>query len=171
MTKQTILYHFGSKDGLTKSVVESAAHELMKVLDEAVAVSEPGWPRIDAIVRAAFRLAIRRPELLGLLREVSRLGPPVADVVLDILQPRVDQTIDYLQRWMEAAAQEGGLPPGGVNDPRLVLVSAYTMVTGVVTDAEVLRAAGLELDLRVAAGLRRTLLSFLEAALPVAAAT
>ena len=35
-----------------------------------------GFDRIDALVRAVFRLAARRPELLGLLREVSRLGPP-----------------------------------------------------------------------------------------------
>jgi hypothetical protein len=47
----------------------------------------------------------------------------------------------------------------------MVLVSTYSVVTGVVSDAEVLRAVGLDLDLRVAARLRRTLLSFLEAVL------
>ncbi len=51
------------------------------------------------------------------------------------------------------------------SDPRLVLVSAYAATTGVVTDVEVLRAVGLELDLRVAVQLRRAVLSFLRAAL------
>ena len=35
----------------------------------------PGWDRVEAVIRSVFRLAVRRPELLGLLREVSRLGP------------------------------------------------------------------------------------------------
>jgi len=50
-------------------------------------------------------------------------------------------------------------------DPQMVLLSAYAVVTGVVSDGEVLRAVGLQLDLRVAARLRRTLLVYLEAAL------
>ena len=37
-----------------------------------------GFDRVEAIVRSVFRLAARRPELLGLLREVSRLGPPAS---------------------------------------------------------------------------------------------
>ncbi|MEZ5230297.1 MAG: hypothetical protein R2710_27620 [Acidimicrobiales bacterium] len=50
-------------------------------------------------------------------------------------------------------------------DPRLLLVSAYAAVAGVVTDPEALRAVGLELDVRVAARLRRTVLDFLAASL------
>jgi len=48
---------------------------------------------------------------------------------------------------------------------QLALVSPYAVAPGVVADVEVLRAFGLDLDLRVAARLRRTLLSFLEAVL------
>jgi hypothetical protein len=51
------------------------------------------------------------------------------------------------------------------SDPRLVLVSAYAAVTGVVADGEVLRAVGLDLDLRVAVRLRGVVLAFLRAAL------
>ena len=35
--------------------------------------------RIDAVVRAVFRPAVRRPALLGLIREVSRLSPNVGE--------------------------------------------------------------------------------------------
>lgn len=162
LTKQAILYHFGSKDGLVEAVMAAAANRLVHVLDDAAAGSAPGWPRVEAVVRAAFGLAVREPALLALLREVSRLGQPVSDRMIDVMSPLVGRAIDYLHSGRQAVASDRRTP---VTDPRLVLVSAYTMVTGAVTEPEVLRAVGLDLDLRTAAGLRRTLLSFLEAAL------
>lgn len=158
VTKQTILYHFRSKDGLVAEVLASGAEELQAVLVDASAQSSPGWDRIETVVRAAFGLAVARPELLGLLRELSRLGPSYSQPVLALLQPLVDAAIGEL---------EAGMADGRFrrSDPRLVLVSAYAAVTGVVTDGEVLRAVGVTLDLRVAARLRRTVLDFLRAAL------
>lgn len=158
VTKQTILYHFKSKSGLLTAVLVDAAETLRAELDRSSEASEPGWPRVESTVRAAFGLAVRRPELLGLLREVGRLGPPVSDDVIELLQPMVDRAV---------AAIEDGMDAGEFrrSDPRLVLVSAYAAVTGVVSDPELLRAVGLELDVRTASQLRRTVLDFLEAAL------
>ncbi len=158
VTKQTILYHFRSKDGLVSAVFANGAGELEAVLVEASAQSLPGWDRIETVVRSAFGLAVARPELLGLLRELSRLGPDHSQPVLAVLQPLVDAAVGEL---------EAGMADGRFrrSDPRLVLVSAYAAVTGVVTDGEILRAVGVTLDLRVAARLRRTVLDFLRAAL------
>lgn len=158
VTKQTILYHFGSKDRLVDAVLTAGAQELLMVLEGASRVSEPGWDRVEAAVRSSFALAVARPELLGLLRELSRLGREQSEQVLSVLQPLVDSAVGDL---------ESGMIDGRFrrSDPRLVLVSAYAAVTGVVTDVEVLRAVGLELDLRVAVRLRRTVLAFLRAAL------
>lgn len=158
VTKQTILYHFGSKDGLISAVLTEAATDLVAELQRAVDISEPGWERVDATVRSSFALAVRRPELLGLLREVNRLGSDWSEVVLALLQPLIDRALIDLSSGM----RDGRFLPG---DPQMVLVSAYAVVTGVVSDGELLRAVGLKLDLRVAARLRRTLLSFLEAVL------
>ncbi len=158
VTKQTVLYHFGSKDGLVRAVAQRGAAELVAVLSAPAGTSEPGWSRVEAIVRAAFGLAVQRPELLSLMREVSRLGAPVSEVVLEDLQPLIDGALDALRRGMD----DGIFRP---SDPRLLLVSAYAAVAGVVTDTEALRAVGLELDVRVAARLRRTVLDFLASAL------
>ena len=158
VTKQGILYHFGSKNGLITAVVDQAARELAEVLGQASRASEPGWDRVEAIVRAAFDLAVHRPDLLGLLRELGRSGPERTRHAIEALQPLVDAAVAEL----EAGMGEGRFRR---SDPRLVLVSAYAAVTGVVTDLAVLRAVGLELDVRLAARLRRTLLSFLRAAL------
>lgn len=158
VTKQTILYHFKSKSGLLSAVLVDAAETLRNELDRSSEASPPGWPRVESTVRAAFGLAVRRPELLGLLREVGRLGPPVSDDVIELLQPMVDRAVASIEEGMEAGQFRQ-------SDPRLVLVSAYAAVTGVVSDPELLRAVGLELDVRTATQLRRTVLDFLEAAL------
>ncbi len=158
VTKQTILYHFGSKEGLLTAVITQAAADLQSELNAAVHKSEPGWDRVESIVRAAFAIALRRPELLGLLREVSRLGPPRSDAVTDVLEPLVAQALEFLERGMDEGLFR-------TQDARLVLASAYAATTGVVTEPDVLRVVGLSLDLRVAARLRRTVLEFLEAAL------
>ena len=158
VTKQTILYHFGSKAGLLDAVLDATAATLGDELDRAVGAAEPGWPRIEAVVRATFALAVRRPELLGLLREASRLGPPASTRVIAGLQPTIDRAVRALERQMATGTLRR-------SDPRLVLVSAYAAVSGVVSDNEALRAVGVELDLRLAASLRRTLLQVLRAAL------
>ena len=59
--KQTILYHFASKDALLDAVIDEAGAELIAVLEEAISGSGEGWARIDAVVRSVFRLAGRRP--------------------------------------------------------------------------------------------------------------
>src|SRR5688572_19434306 len=85
--KQTILYHFPSKETLLDAVVDHSATELSATLEEALAAAGAGWERVEAVVRSVFRLALRRPALLGLLREVSRLGPPAATRLTDALEP------------------------------------------------------------------------------------
>src|SRR5580693_120575 len=71
--KQTILYYFSSKEALLDAVIDEAGEEMIASLERALSGPAEGWDRVDSVVRSVFRLAARRPELLGLLREVSRL--------------------------------------------------------------------------------------------------
>ncbi len=158
LTKQSILYHFGSKSRLIEAVLSRSAQDLLGVLAAAAKQSSPGWPAVEAVVRASFELAVRRPELIGVLRETSRLGPPWSEGVVEELRPTLAAAEAALRGYMD----EGLLLR---NDPRVILLSSYAVVAGSVTETEVLRALDLQLDLRAAATLRRTLLSFLEAAL------
>ncbi len=157
VTKQTILYHFGSKNGLIAEVLATGANELTEALEAAIDPDASSWEQVVIVVRASFALAVGRPDLLGLLRETNRLGPPWSETAVEVLQPLVDRAVGFLATEMEDGRFRAG-------DPEMVLVSTYAVVTGVV-DSELLRAVGLSLDLRVAARLRRTLLSFLEAVL------
>ncbi|MDH3754667.1 MAG: TetR/AcrR family transcriptional regulator [Acidimicrobiia bacterium] len=156
--KQTVLYHFGSKDGLLEAVVDRAAGELSDALSEAVDNAPPALGNVEAVVRATFRLALRRPELLGLVRELSRLGDPWVGRAVESLEPMVKRATEFLEAEMEAGRMRR-------SDSRLLLVSVYSTVMGVATEVEILRAFGVELTLRTAARRRKELIVFLHSAL------
>lgn len=156
--KQTILYYFPSKEALLDAVIDSSADELSTALEAALARAGSGFARIEAVVRSVFRLAARRPELLGLLREVSRLGPPASTRLTE----RLDSLVKRAQGFLEAEMLEGTMRR---HDPNLLLLSAYSTVIGVATEVEVLRALGIEPTLRSLVRRRNELLAFLRSAL------
>jgi AcrR family transcriptional regulator len=156
--KQTILYYFPSKPALLEAVLDEGAAELAATLTEAVAHAGSGFARVEAIVRRVFRLALRRPELLGLLREATRLGTPAATRLVADLEPFVEPATAFLEAEMDAGRFRRC-------DARLLLVSVYSTVLGVATEVEVLRAVGVEPTLRSTALRRRELIEFLRAAL------
>ena len=144
--KQTVLYWFPSKDALVDAVLEAVAAELVVVIDAAVrAAPDDPLERIDAVVRAVFRPAVRRPSLPGLVREVSRLPEAHADRLRHHVQPLVDRCVAYMALEMD----KGHLRRA---DPGLITALAYATVTGIATEPEALRAVGWEAD---AVGLRR----------------
>ncbi len=158
--KQTILYYFPTKEALLEAVIDRSATELSAALEGALARAGEGWDRVEAVVRSVFRLALRRPELLGLLREVSRLGPPAATRLTEALDPLVQRA----RLFLEAEMDDGTMRR---QDARLVLLSAYSAVIGVATEVEVLRAVGIDPTMRSLAMRRRELLGFLRSALLV----
>jgi TetR/AcrR family transcriptional regulator len=161
VSKQAILYYYPSKARLLDAVVDRSAAELSETLEAALVRAGQGWERVEAVVRSVFRLALRRPELLGLLREVSRLGPPAAPRLMAALDPLVQRARGFL----EVEMAEGRMR---ATDSRLLLLSAYSTVIGMATEVEVLRALGEEPTLRSLARRRRELLDFLQSALAVA---
>ena len=158
LSKQTILHHFGTKDGLLDAVIDRSAAELSHVLERALASAGRGFDRVDALVRTVFRIAARRPEVLGLVREVTRLGPPATVRLTDALEPLVVRARAFLEAEMASGAMR-------VQDPRLLLLSAYSTVIGVATEVEVLRAVGFEPTARSLIQRRNELLAFLRSAL------
>ena len=84
---------------------------------------DDGFGRVEAMVRAMFRLAARHPSMLGFLREVTRLGPPASSRLLDHLSPLIDRASAFLEAEMDAGRMRR-------HDPRLLLLAAYSMVTG-----------------------------------------
>ncbi|MDQ2650794.1 MAG: TetR/AcrR family transcriptional regulator [Actinomycetota bacterium] len=156
--KQTILYWFPSKDELLAAVVDRCAAEVSRRLIAGLATAETGFDRVEAMVRVMFRLAARHPAMLGFLREVTRLGPPSSTRLLDQLAPLVDRAAGFLEAEMDAGRMRR-------HDPRVLLLAAYSMVTGLATEVEVLRAFGEEPNLASLVRRRDELLNLLRAAL------
>lgn len=157
--KQTILYHYGDKEGLLTAVVDRSAAEVSAAFERALAREDlQGWDRVDAVVRAVFRLAARRPEVLGLVREASRLGPPAATRLTAALEPLVRRAARFLEDEMSAGRIRR-------QDPRLVLLAAYSVVVGAATEVEVLRVLGYPPTARSVVLRRTELLAFLRQSL------
>jgi AcrR family transcriptional regulator len=159
VAKQTLLYWFPSKDDLVQAVLESAVVELSVGVEAAIrATSDDPLDRIDAVVKAVFRQAVRRPSLLGLVREISRLPPATGDRLHEAFEPLVARAIGYLRREMDAGHLRRA-------DPRLVAALVYATVTGIATEPEALRSVGWQPTTTDLRRLRTELLAFLRAAL------
>ena len=158
ITKQSILYHFASKELLLEAVLDRSAVELSETLESSLAGAGRGWARVEAVVRSVFRLAARRPELLAFVREVSRLGPPAATRLTEALEPLVERATGFLEAEMDAGTMRR-------QEPRLLLLAAYSAVIGMATEVDVLRALGIEPTPRSLVRRRAELLAFLKSAL------
>ncbi|MFV1990679.1 MAG: TetR/AcrR family transcriptional regulator, partial [Acidimicrobiales bacterium] len=102
ITKQAILYHFGSKVALMEAVMAESIHRLGLALAPALAQPDRGWEKIEAVVRASFDVVAVQPELLGLLREVARLGDTWAGQATTLMQPLMTRASDFLANEVDA---------------------------------------------------------------------
>lgn len=159
VAKQTLLYWFPSRDELLHEVLAGAAAELVVVIEAAIRSAEDDpLERIEAVIEAVFRPAVRRPSLLGLLRQIGRLPPDVAESLTVHLQPLVDRAV----AWMEAEMTSGRLRRA---DPKMVVALMYATVVGVATEPEALRAVRWSGDLVGLRRLRTEMTAFVRAAL------
>ena len=159
VAKQTVLYWFPSKDELLDAVLEQTAIELAAVIEAAVrAAPDEPLARVEAVVNAVFRPAVRRPALLGLVREVSRLSPEHAERLTMRVRPFVRRATDYLEQEMAAGRLRQA-------DPGLVVALAYATVTGIATEPTALAAVEWQASTTGLRRLRRELTEFLLAAL------
>jgi len=158
VTKQTILYWFPSKEAVLEAVIARSAEELSDAMEGALYGAGKGWERVEAVVRSVFKLAARRPQLLGLLREVARLGSPAATQMTAALDPLMKRASDFLRGEMDAGRMRR-------HEPQLLLLAIYSTVIGMVTEVEVLRALGVEPTPRSLVRRRADVLDLLRAAL------
>ena len=111
-------------DAVFEAVVDRAASDLVKVFEEEAARGIDGLDQVEAIVKRVFRLAVRRPQLLGLIREVTRPGSLSIDRLSAHTAPIFDRARDFLQREMNAGRMRA-------SDPEMLMLSLYSTVVGV----------------------------------------
>lgn len=156
--KQSILYWFPTKERILEAVIDRAAADLAETLEQSLGHAGDGWDRVEAVVRSVFRLGAARPELFGLVREATRLGPPAATRLLGALDPLVTRASAFLQAEMDAGTMAR-------HEPRLLLLAIYATVVGMITEVDVLRALGEEPEIRSLVRRRQEILRLLRNAL------
>lgn len=149
--KQTVLYWYPSKDALLFAVIDHAVAELGDALTSAVVGTSTGTlpVQLAAAVDATFRLGRTRPELLSLVREVARGGPPGLTHLGRALDPLLGSAADAM------AAATSGIDP---DRARELLVEIGARVVGMSTEAEMRDALGRPPDLAWLRRRRATLL-------------
>jgi TetR/AcrR family transcriptional regulator len=184
VTKQTILHHFGSKDGVLAATTEAAAVLLSDAVD--MALLKPGEPdeRLVRVVHGIFSLAARRPELLGFVRDLSRLGStPLANLRV-ALAPFLDRASTFVAEEMFTASassfgserpkdqeqQLSELPRSGIAAPSSpirqsealdVVLAGYAAVLAAAAEVEVLRSLGVTPSGRLFLRRRREVIEYL----------
>ncbi len=158
VTKQAILYHFPTKEELLRASIDVAVDELGAALGQAARGAEGGFGRIEALVRATFSLAARRPEVLGLVRAITRQGGAASAELAGRMSEMLEEAVSFIEAEMDAGRFRR-------LEPRMLLLAVYSAVVGVATEPEVMRALGIEPDLRSIAQARRQTIDFLRAAL------
>lgn len=158
--KQTLLYWFPSKEQLLFGVIDHAVADLGARLSDAARQAHPrstvrfeAGDRLTAVVDATFRLGRTHPQLLAVVREVSRFGPPATTYLAEAVAPLV------------GAAAAAIAPPIEQDRVRDALLAAAARVVGLATEAEVRSDLGLAPDLAWLRSRRTELLSALRPAI------
>lgn len=158
MTKQAILYWFPSKEALVGAVMERCAAELQRRFIRALAGAPDGFARIETLLRVGFRLAARHPAMVGVMREANRVGPPLSTRFTEAVAPLLQSAAAWLATEMDAGRLRR-------HDPELLVLMAYSAVTGVASEVEVLRMLGQQPTLASLVRRRNQLIELLRAAL------
>jgi AcrR family transcriptional regulator len=157
--KQSLLYHFPTKEDLFNACVQELGARTARALDDALTGPEEGFDRVERVIDALFRLATDWPDFPGFIREAGRHSPDVVQRVAGALDPLRKRALVFLERGMEAGVFRR-------QDPVLLLFSIYTAVVGSLTEAGVLRAvAGREGGREALARRQHELVEFVRAAL------
>jgi AcrR family transcriptional regulator len=158
VTKQTVLHHFGSKDGVLAATTEAAATLLSDAVESALL--KPGNPdeRLVRVVHGVFALAARRPELLGFVRDLSRLGStPLANLRV-ALAPFLTRASAFVEEEMFG---ESANDPARSSSALEVVLAAYAAVLAAAAEVEVLRSLGVEPTGRLFLRRRREVIEYL----------
>ena len=153
--KQTLLYWFPSKEQLLFAVIDHAVAELgQELTDAARAAGADERAQIVAVVDTTFRLGTARPELLAVVREVTRLGPPASTHLGAAAAPLVDAAARVLVPDDGTSRRDG-------DRIRRDLLAAGARVVGMATEAQVRADLGLPADLAWLRSRRRALIESL----------
>lgn len=83
LTKPALYYHFGSKEGLLKAILDASVTEFESRVHQKIDFSLDARDSLVKFLEACFEMAAERPQLAALMYQVS-FGPKSSSAGLDV---------------------------------------------------------------------------------------
>ena len=132
--RPSVLHHFPSKDALYRAVLQMLLLDWLKLVEEAAAGAEKGWPKVERMLLAAFRFFEEHPEFVRLARrEAIDGGPALPAELAEALTPLFDQAVGFLEREMRAGRLRR-------HNPRQLIITGYGAILSYFSDAPLITA-------------------------------
>ncbi len=101
LSHPTLLYHFGSKEGLYAAVIEQAMLDWAAMTSLAIADDVAGYERVAALVDAGFAFFASHNDFVVIWRrEAIEGGERLQQAMADHMRPFLEQAVGFLEREM-----------------------------------------------------------------------
>jgi TetR/AcrR family transcriptional regulator len=137
LSKNTLYYHFGSKDGLITAVLDNMYRQLRSRQEEIPAISADPIRALKQIVTQTFRAFVENPEIIRLLNEENL--HKARHIEKAKLREMYDPLVDKLASTLRSGAEKGVFQPG--LDPVSVYIAMSSMAYHFISNSYTLQIA------------------------------
>lgn len=99
LTHPTLLYHFGSKEGLYAAVIEQAMQDWAAMTSLAISDGREGFDRVAALIEAGFAFFASHHDFVVIWRrEAIEGGGRLEQAMAEHMRPFLEQAVAFLHR-------------------------------------------------------------------------
>ena len=103
LSHPTLLYHFGSKEGLYAAVIEQAMQDWAAMTSLAIADGKSGFDRVASLIDAGFAFFATHHDFVVIWRrEAIEGGGRLEQAMADHMRPFFSQAVEFLRREVAA---------------------------------------------------------------------
>ena len=103
LSHPTLLYHFGSKEGLYAAVIEQAMRDWAAMTSLAIADDRTGFARVASLIDAGFEFFASHHDFVVIWRrEAIEGGGRLEQAMADHMRPFLEQAVEFLRREVAA---------------------------------------------------------------------